>query len=519
MIRWAEGPDALIEHTKSILKGRRPLHWPLAFPDIFAEGGFSALIGNPPYRHGSRVSTDNGTDYLRYLVSQNEDVKGTVDLAVYFLRRAPVLLARNAYLGLVTTKSVSEGENKTSGLGWLFRHRSLVIYNARKLMRWPGKADLLVSVFHGRIGEWAGEYVLDGQVTLRIDEALECSEDQGPISPLEANLELCFKGSELLGEGFILTADEARDLLASQVNAGNIVKPLVNGKEFSTMATFSPDRWVIDFGDMNESEARGYPRAFELVEARVKGERAKDNRPARRDRFWRFGEIAKGLYFQISKCDRVIARLFTGEYWFWDFLEPGPVFTNGLVIVADPGAWRFAVLTSSVHEVWAGLGATSLVTRFRYTPSRCFETFPFPISNQELEAVGEEYREFRRSLMSIHQEGLTRLYSRFHDPLDESRDIQELRRLHRELDNVVIGSYSWTGLHLDHDFKKTKQGYRYTIGESVRSDILKRLFELNAAWHQRESGRIKLNETQKRKSEVQPSMRPPQIQGTGSLFD
>ena len=59
----------------------------------------------------------------------------------------------------------------------------------------------------------------------------------------------------------------------------------------------------------------------------------------------------------------------------------------------------------------------------RYTPTDCFETFPFPKDFETLptlELAGQEYYEFRAALMVNNNQGLTATYNRFHDP--EERD-------------------------------------------------------------------------------------------------
>ena len=87
----------------------------------------------------------------------------------------------------------------------------------------------------------------------------------------------------------------------------------------------------------------------------------------------------------------------------------------------------------------------------RYTPSDCFETFPFPVGwdsdpdkpasqdrNPNLQAAGKEYYEFRAALMVRNNEGLTKTYNRFHDPAELAPDIQRLRELHHAMDVAAL---------------------------------------------------------------------------------
>ena len=59
----------------------------------------------------------------------------------------------------------------------------------------------------------------------------------------------------------------------------------------------------------------------------------------------------------------------------------------------------------------------------RYTPTNCFETFPYPAgfeTNAALEAAGREYYEFRAALMQDLWLGLMEIYKIFHSPDDEA---------------------------------------------------------------------------------------------------
>src|SRR5690606_34501239 len=109
----------------------------------------------------------------------------------------------------------------------------------------------------------------------------------------------------------------------------------------------------------------------------------------------------------------------------------------------------FAALQARPHEIWARFFASTLEDRLRYTPSDCFETFPFPQgfeTSPELEAAGRAYHDHRAALMVARDEGMTKTYNRFHDAQERGEDIVRLRELHAEMDRAVLRAYGWDDL-------------------------------------------------------------------------
>jgi hypothetical protein len=125
----------------------------------------------------------------------------------------------------------------------------------------------------------------------------------------------------------------------------------------------------------------------------------------------------------------------------------------------------------------------------RYTPTDCFETFPFPPgivpaslvpSVSVLEAVGQTYYEHRAALMIASNEGLTKTYNRFHHPDDRTPGILRLRELHAAMDRAVLDAYGWTDITPVYDFRpQLDESIRYTWAEETRDEVLARLLELN----------------------------------------
>ena len=181
------------------------------------------------------------------------------------------------------------------------------------------------------------------------------------------------------------------------------------------------------------------------------------------------------------------------------YLSSGVVWNENIVIFTEPTFAGFAVMQSRIHETWARVFSATLKDDLQYTPSDCFETFPFPPNyehNRALEAAGREYFEFRASLMIQNQQGLTKTYNRFHDPEEQSADFMKFRALHHAMDRTVLDAYGWKDIQPvpqheaefdeeatdEDDFsgaKKPKQKYRLRWPEEVRDDVLARLLILN----------------------------------------
>jgi hypothetical protein len=172
------------------------------------------------------------------------------------------------------------------------------------------------------------------------------------------------------------------------------------------------------------------------------------------------------------------------------------IFDQKLVVIALDDWESIGILQSRVHEEWALFFGSTLEDRPVYTPSDCFETFPFP-EETGIEAVkrsAQEYCEYRASLMTSHGEGLTETYNRFHDPEETRSDILRLRELHTSMDGAALNAYGWSDIQSTPEFirdyesgeddesprsRRKKQAWRCRWPDEVRDEVLARLLELN----------------------------------------
>ncbi|NKI41629.1 hypothetical protein HFV08_10330 [Streptomyces sp. LD120] len=490
---------------------RLPVHWPLVFPEVFEaeQGGFDAIIGNPPFLGGQKLTGTLGQAYREYLVlGLGRGQRGSADLVAYFELRAHQLLSERGQTGLIATNTLAQGDTREVGLDQLLDD-GVEVRRAVKSARWPSRSAALeyCAVWTTKPGLGAeATRVLDDVVVRGITSSLDprsrvsgrpyrLVSGWAPSDPGGGLVERspAFIGSYVLGKGFILTPEQADDLIQRDPRNRDVLFPYLNGEDLNSRPDCSASRWVINFHDWSEERARSYPEVFTIVERDVKPERLKNNRKVRRERWWQYAERAPKLYQAIKGLDRILVVARVSKTGLPLFVPTGQVVSEQTVVFATDRSADLALLSSGIHYAWAIARASSLKGDLRYTPSDVYDTLPLPERVIELTAMGQALEIARSSIMENRQLGLTKIYNLLHDATVIDSDILRLRSLHGEIDRAVSGAYGWGDLNLDNGFYPTRQGIRYTVDPVMQIEILDRLLELNHNQHGLELGNIAPN--------------------------
>ncbi|ASU79344.1 hypothetical protein CDG81_14790 [Actinopolyspora erythraea] len=477
--------------------GRDTLHWPLVFPEVFEDGGFDAVVGNPPFLGGTKISGSMGSSYREYLmetVSNGVHAGGRSDLVAYFALRGHVLLHHSAQSGLVATNTLAQGDTREVGLDQLV-DSGVTIRRSVKSEPWPSKSAALeycaVWTSCSSLGGYA-ERKADGSVVRGITTSLD-PESRLTGNPLRLveNMGLSFHGSKLDGTGFTMEPSEAAKLIEDDTRNEEVLFPYVNGQDINSQADCGASRWVVNFFDWSEEQAKNYPVCYDHVLRLVKPERASHSEKRTRDSWWLYQRPRTELYRSIADLDRVVVLTRVSKTVMPVMVPTGQVFSEATVVFATEDTAMLSLLSSAQHYWWAKSRGSSMKADLRYTPSDVFETFPLPELTQELRDLGDELDRYRRDVMLTRDSGLTKTYNLVFDPECTDSDIAELRRIHREIDEATVRAYGWQDRidavgGLDHGFHPVGRETRYTIGPAAQREILDSLLELNHERYQQE---------------------------------
>ncbi|GAA5533979.1 class I SAM-dependent DNA methyltransferase [Deinococcus aluminii] len=440
------------------------------------------IIGNPPFLGEKRQRSSLGDAYVDQLrLAYKGRVPPTSDLVGYWVEKARTAIdaGRTRRAGLVTTNSLRQPKS----LPVLRRVTETgAIFDAWADLPWvQDGAAVRVSIFSFDDGTEAHRAVhhLEGEGTPQekthslevptIHADLTAGADLGRAQPLPENAGRSFQGVKLVGP-FDLDAATAHSLLTHSnpdgVSNADVVKPYLDGDDVNQRRK---DRWVIDFGTLERAEAERYVTPFALVEEKVRPFRQNTRRESTRLRWWRYGEARPAMRTALAPLSRFIVTSEVAKHRIFAWAQPGTVPSGSLVVIAADDDFTFGVLSSRLHALWALRRGQTLEDRPRYTPTTCFDTFPFPHPTTAQKA---EVEKWARHLNTVREElltsdstatltGLYNALAALRANRDAAHPVYGLLVAQERLDAAVAAAYGW----------------EWPLGED---SVLARLLALNA---------------------------------------
>jgi hypothetical protein len=537
--------DKKVAKATAVAHEQRFFHWFIEFPEVFQDGGFDCVLGNPPFLGGQKLSGSFGEAFLESIKYQFAPI-GAVDLVTYFFRRIFTIIKLKGFQSLISTNSIAQGKVREDGLDVILKQGGS-INHAIKSTIWPGAAAVEVSLVTITKQPWKDKFFLGNTKVRTITPYLDDAETIGNPYSLKQNESRSFQGHVVLGEGFYVDKNLAKEWINRDADNGKVLDRIIGGEDLTDKFDKNGYFYVINMKELDEESAKKFIEPFKHLKENVFPDRQKkdgNKYPRMKFEWWKFWMFRKE-YNQIKRKNDFqyllprVTKYICPQKFNIEFE------INDSVVSLFLKNYEYPIIQSSLHDIWSRNYASTLETRLRYSPSDTFATYPFPeITNdssfQKLILVGESYHEHRRQLMLAMQLGLTKTYNLFHSNAITAQSINDkdkqvaslqkhlektantlsfdevikgilkLRELHVQIDEAVLEAYGWSDIQLRHDFYEVdylpeNDRIRFTIHPDARKEILKRLLALNHKIHDEEGAEsVSKKDTAKKKKKVNP---------------
>lgn len=477
-------PDARLEVYRYVAP--RAAAWPAV----------DFIVGNPPFIGGKDLRAELGDGYTEALWKSRGKTTDSIDFVMYWWDEAAKRLrqrgTRLRRFGFITTNSITQKFSRRvmekhlkAGKDAISLVFAVPDHPWVKSSRHAGrKAAVRIAMTvaekgrrEGKLSEVVREDGLDTDqplVELRtargtIAPDLTTGVDVTTATALLSNAGMASPGVKLHGDGFIVTAQEAAGLgLGSTPGLEQHIRPYRNGRDLTAKPRMVK---VIDLFGLTEDEVRQkFPRVYQRVLERVKPERDVNNRASYRDNWWIFGEPRRELRPALEGLNRYIVTVETTKHRVFQFLPAEVLADNMLVCVASSDPYVLGVLSSTFHGSWAlrAGGWLGVGNDPRYSKSRCFDPFPFPLATEDqrkaIAAVADELDSLRKRVIAerpfLTMTGLYNVRDKLirGEALDEEDKIihaegavSVIHKLHLDLDRLVTEAYGWPADLSDED--------------------------------------------------------------------
>jgi len=348
------------------------------------------IVGNPPFLGDKLMRRELGDEYVDRLRALFADrIPGQSDLCCYWFEkaRAHIVEGKCKRAGLLATQGIRGGANRevlkrikeSGGIFWAESDRPWILDGA--------------TVHVSMIGFDNNEektHILDGNVVSTINSNLTAATDTTAAGRIPANDDISFQGPVKVGK-FDLNLTDAQQMLADANAHGkpnsDVLCPLVNGQDITGR---SREAFVVDFFKRPIEEAALYQMPFAHVTEYVKPLRDKGRREGRRLRWWQHGETGDAMRNALAGLQRYVATTRVAKHRIFVWLPGHALPDSALIVFARSDDLFFGLLHCCFHKVWTLAQGTQLREKesgFRYTPTTCFETFPFPEAHPEHDAA------------------------------------------------------------------------------------------------------------------------------------
>lgn len=412
---------------------------------VLPSGECTYLLGNPPFRGARVMSVAQKTSAAVAL--QGVEDSNNLDLVAGWYVKAARYLAPTAKAALVSTNSITQGEQVGTLWSWMLRNR-VQIHFAHRTFKWQNEASGQAAVHCVIIG-----FALHAPDRRRLFDYESLTSDPHEVAVANINPYLVDADDILLtkrrspislgvskmefgsmpndGGHLILNSDERKALLTAEPAAKPWIRKFVGSEEFIGEL----ERWCLWLKGCEPKDLRAMPHVAKRIAA-VRDTRLDSTREATRKLASfpaLFGEdrqpdVPYLLVPGVSSERRAIIPI--------GFMDPKVIASNLVYVVSGATLYEFGIISSRMHMAWVSSVCGRLKSDYRYSASIVYNNYPWP------DPTDKQRKAIEAGAQAVLDARKTHTKSTLADLYDPDSMPGDLVNAHRVLDRATEAAYT-----------------------------------------------------------------------------
>ena len=400
------------------------------------------IIGNPPFV-GYAYQTKEQKEDLAIVC---KECGSNIDyVAGWYYKAAQMIDSTNARVALVSTNSITQGEQVTAVWKNLIEQYGVQIDFAHRTFRWDSEASLKAHV-HCVIVGFSNSYSNSQRDKLIFDNG-KCN-IAGNINPylIDApnvfidnrkkpisNVPEMIKGSSPVdGGNLIVEAEDYDAFIQQEPLAIKYIHRFVGAREF----LHDLPRYCLWLQGVSPKDINAMPLVRERI-AKTREFRLSSSKAATR----KFADMpTRFMEMRQPGSDYIIVPRVSSEtrrYIPMGYMDKDVICSDSNILIPEITLYHFGVLESNVHMAWMRVVCGRLEMRYRYSNTIVYNNFPWPTPTDEQKAKIEQTAQAILDARALYPD------SSLADLYDELTMPVELRKAHQDNDRAVMQAYGF----------------------------------------------------------------------------
>ena len=399
------------------------------------------IMGNPPFVGYAYQSKEQKADLALVCPECGKNIDY---VAGWYYKCATLMSGTTIRAALVSTNSITQGEQVNGIWKPLMETYGVQIYFAHRTFRWDSEASIKAHVhcvivgFHSGIIGSNKPVIYDNGRSVFADNISPYLIDSPTVfvtrrtAPL-TDVPVFVRGCQPTDDGnLILSCEEKNSLIEKEPQAAKFIRPFMMGKDFIQRKP----RYCLWLLGANPADIKKCQEVLNRID-KVKEFRLKSSKAATRAK-----AETPTLFDEIREphSDYIGFPTVSSEqrkYVPIDYLDKSVIPGNKIYFMENATLFHFGVITSNVHMAWMRTVCGRLKSDYNYSNTIVYNNFPWPTPTDEQKAKIEQTAQAILDARALYPDAsLADLY-------DELTMPPELRKAHQANDRAVMAAYGF----------------------------------------------------------------------------